>query len=99
MIFSDCHRKNAWKGGQLCVEVPPGRTLFPQSESVKALCRGFEQVWAKPEEAKPDPMEFESIFAAVEWFKAQALANPGMRWPVLEETPVSRPRRKSGASP
>lgn len=99
VIFSDCHRKNAWKGGQLCVEVPEGRTLSPQSESVKALCRGFEQVWGKPEEVKPDPVGLESILAAEKWFKAQALANPGMRWPVLEEAPVSNPRRKSGASP
>lgn len=82
VVFSDAHRKSAWKGGQLCVAT---RSLsFTENHaSMKALCLGFEQLWGVP------PARDDQWFWDPEWFDERLPALGDRRWPVF---PQVRPK-------
>ena len=72
IVFSDCHRKNSWKGGQICMahsEVDVDG-FTPQHPGLVALCRGFQEVWGQPP-AQPSH-EPRSLFEAIAWFDTHA---------------------------
>lgn len=78
IVFSDCHRKGAWKGGQLCLAKKSSANFTPQHPALEALVEGFAQVWGRPE-VTPDTEP--SFFQALEWFDVQGLRDPHRTWP------------------
>lgn len=85
VVFSDCHRKNAWKGGQLCIARPRSSPMTPQHAGLLALCEGFHQLWGLPE-TQPE------WFWDSEWFDRRLEKLGSRRWPAF---PLPRPSHKA----
>lgn len=73
VVFSDCHRKNSWKGGQVCAI---GRHRYgpPSPASISRLCEAMATVWGAPTRPPP-PGDFpEGPWNQhwLDWFELQA---------------------------
>ena len=86
IVLSDCHRKNAWRGGQFCMDYEGLDGLTPQHPGLVALCRGFENVWGRPSQGSSNTR---ALFEAEKWFEARS---PTVHWPA-EEAFTVEPRR------
>lgn len=76
VIFSDCHRKNSWKGGQICMAKKSLVGFTPNHPGLVALCAGLQSVWGQPE-----TFSELDIFEPDRWFDEKWKANPDIQWP------------------
>lgn len=79
IVFSDGHRKNSWKGGQVCMASSDPSPLNAEHPGVVALQRGFEHVWGLPQVslvgAAPNMMQ------ALLWFGERTAQDGPFEWP------------------
>jgi hypothetical protein len=87
VIFSDCHRKNAWKGGQICMSFDDNNmnNFNPQNPGLVALLRGFQAVWGQPENI--GEMDF-----LRPWFKERSKLLGELHWPINPPAPSDKRR-------
>lgn len=76
VVFSDSHRKNAWKGGQICLAKKSLVNFTPQHPGLVALCEGFQSVFGQPE-----TFSERDIFESDRWFSDRLKENPALQWP------------------
>ena len=86
VIFSDCHRKNSWKGGQVCAISRDG-AFRPSARSVEAFGAALTAHWGQPPE--------ETHWLAIsQWFDQRWEEMGHRAWPRAETPPPPRPVSK-----
>lgn len=90
VIFSDCHRKNAWKGGQICAVYGGAVENFTMEHpTIDLLRQAVAEQWGMPE-------GLHDAFRWEEFFQAAEAERPGRTWPREEKAPVIKPKRVRG---
>lgn len=89
IIWSDAHRKNSWKGGQICVRsMVPDVTVTADHPGVIALQSELARQWGLP-----DPGCSENLLMWGMWFKDRAEQGEIPSWPA--NRPVRSTRKAS----
>lgn len=87
IIFSDSYRKNAWKGGQICVSTSASGRSSATSLPVLALAKTFEALFGPQPAYDPTNMTSMMDVLGEDNFVAKALAaNPTLSWPKWSES-------------
>lgn len=84
IIFSDSHRKNHWKGGQLCVSTSSGGRISPLSLPVLALAKSCQALLG-PSPPPPQDRFFEVFLDGRDKLIQARTANPDLAWPKWSE--------------
>lgn len=80
VIFSDAHRKNHWKGGQVCVSTSSGGRISPVSLPVLALAKTCQALLGPSPDWDRDRL-FEALMDGQDLLERAIGANPGLAWP------------------
>lgn len=89
LIFSDVHRKHAWKGGQWCVRAENDQSWTIAPAALMHVSQAFEAVWGQPD----PPLAAVDPFGWSAWFKRQATEAAPIQWPAATpKRPPPRPR-------
>ena len=91
VIFSDCHRKSSWKGGQVCAltdTTPTADRPNALMAGVRTLQDALAHVWGQPEGPMPSFIEWDG------WFTRRA-GEQALQWP---RDPSSQPPKKGRVS-
>lgn len=84
LVFSDVHRKRAWKGGQFCVRAARPHVWTLSRTHLDRVSQAFASVWGSPApSSEADPADLQGLQDWSVWF-ARRVAEASIHWPRAE---------------